>query len=442
MKQKLIICLALCSNTLGTIISSYNTKRVYENNNNNNNNKNGRNILNDGLILKDRSFEKEIGLPTKDIALQKRKLAKPKSRQATRSNSTQPYLVVFGDSLSDNGNQGKPPSPDYWYGRYSNGPVWCEYFAHFNNYTVIDYAYAGATTVGYDKNGFLALKGSPTLPRQVDMYVEAFSDKYKSGALENDIVAFQAGSNNIVNNIINIIVGTADIQELAYDHISNVTMALKKINTFGYKKFLVFGIPSIAHTPLVNSISSYPLGNEIISLLSGKLNAVTDAFNNALNATVNTYNSKFPDEIDWMVYVDLYGLTQTLFTTDVIDNLLFKYPRTGCDIFNLFGKLVSSCVDSNDYGFMDNIHPSTRIHALLGIVVHKIIENPQFAISRDSLNELIVEYNLTEVSNTKNILFNNDTITTGKINVESYNIQSALDNIDKLVADKNKSVRL
>lgn len=38
-------------------------------------------------------------------------------------------VVVFGDSLSDNGNlfaqTGQPPAP-YFQGRFSNGPVWVE----------------------------------------------------------------------------------------------------------------------------------------------------------------------------------------------------------------------------------------------------------------------------------------------------------------------------
>ncbi len=42
------------------------------------------------------------------------------------------YLVVYGDSLSDNGNlygaTGQPPPP-YWNGRVSNGPVAAEIMA-------------------------------------------------------------------------------------------------------------------------------------------------------------------------------------------------------------------------------------------------------------------------------------------------------------------------
>ena len=45
-------------------------------------------------------------------------------------------IVVFGDSLSDNGNlvliEGQPvPDPElYWEGRLSNGPVWVEYLTN------------------------------------------------------------------------------------------------------------------------------------------------------------------------------------------------------------------------------------------------------------------------------------------------------------------------
>ena len=42
-------------------------------------------------------------------------------------------IVVFGDSLSDNGNLYEimkhqlPQSPPYYKGRFSNGPVWVEH---------------------------------------------------------------------------------------------------------------------------------------------------------------------------------------------------------------------------------------------------------------------------------------------------------------------------
>ena len=76
------------------------------------------------------------------------------------SASAQTYnrLVVFGDSLSDNGNLylisggTQPPSPPYYQGRFSSGRVWTELLgfnaANFNGSVTgsINYAFGGSRT--------------------------------------------------------------------------------------------------------------------------------------------------------------------------------------------------------------------------------------------------------------------------------------------------------
>jgi hypothetical protein len=62
--------------------------------------------------------------------------------------------VVFGDSMSDNGNFFRrsfnlyPPDHCYFAGRFSNGPVWVERLAELigGNVQVEDYAFGGAVT--------------------------------------------------------------------------------------------------------------------------------------------------------------------------------------------------------------------------------------------------------------------------------------------------------
>src|SRR5580700_5150096 len=58
-------------------------------------------------------------------------------------------VVVYGDSLSDNGNlfaaTGQPPAP-YFEGRRSNGPVAVEQLATALGVPLHDFAWIGATT--------------------------------------------------------------------------------------------------------------------------------------------------------------------------------------------------------------------------------------------------------------------------------------------------------
>ena len=63
-------------------------------------------------------------------------------------------MVVFGDSLSDNGNLKRRlmifPNSPYWFGRFANGPNWTEYFADRTGLSVQNHAYGGAVAVNHE----------------------------------------------------------------------------------------------------------------------------------------------------------------------------------------------------------------------------------------------------------------------------------------------------
>ena len=87
--------------------------------------------------------------------------------KATAATFSQIY--VFGDSLSDTGNSlkatGIPPSPPYFQGRSSNGPVWSEYLADDLGLTPqqqTNYAFGGANS-GSDNTLVPGLQGLPGL---------------------------------------------------------------------------------------------------------------------------------------------------------------------------------------------------------------------------------------------------------------------------------------
>ena len=113
--------------------------------------------------------------------------------------SAQSYgrLVVFGDSLSDNGNLylasggTQPPSPPYFQGRFSNGRVFTELLgfnpANFNGAVTgsINFAYGGSRT---DNN----VAFPPGMRQQLTTYLG------RGGVFgANDLVSILGGANNI-----------------------------------------------------------------------------------------------------------------------------------------------------------------------------------------------------------------------------------------------------
>lgn len=109
-------------------------------------------------------------------------------------------MFVFGDSLSDIGTLFSltgglvPPTPPYFNGRFSNGPVWVENLAPrlglaFNPST--DFAIGGATS-GNQNVGSLPGASLPGLQQQVDNFVAA----NQAGADPNALYLVWAGAND------------------------------------------------------------------------------------------------------------------------------------------------------------------------------------------------------------------------------------------------------
>ncbi len=110
-------------------------------------------------------------------------------------------MYIFGDSLSDTGNfyvatdGDLPPSPLYFDGRFSNGPVWVEYFARALREPVPLPSILGGTN--HAVNGARAAGESPypvpDLTEQVSSYLLASGGR----ANPDDIFVVWVGANDI-----------------------------------------------------------------------------------------------------------------------------------------------------------------------------------------------------------------------------------------------------
>lgn len=105
-------------------------------------------------------------------------LASPTPLRASSPGS----VVVFGDSLSDNGNgtylltnRTWPEDPAYFNGRFSNGPTWCEYLANSLGKGIQDDAFGGATLDNERVQGYTGSLSDipvPSVFERVDIYLK------------------------------------------------------------------------------------------------------------------------------------------------------------------------------------------------------------------------------------------------------------------------------
>ncbi len=240
-------------------------------------------------------------------------------------------IVVFGDSLSDNGNFYAlyplwVPEEYYYQGRFSNGPVWVEYMAgeDFLDCSLFDNAYAGATTDGVIPPGLLS---------QVNTYVSSGS------IMDNTLFIIWIGANDFLN-------GGVDYEA----SVNNIEVALDELAAFGVVSVLIINLPDLGATPRYVGTQDESIFREL-----------STNFNAALAERINGFRTEHPGIT--IYEFDSYSLLQ-----DIFDNPAdygFTNVRDVCPSF-----YVADNFDNGDgYVFWNQIHPTTEAHEELAIQI-------------------------------------------------------------------------
>jgi phospholipase/lecithinase/hemolysin len=238
-------------------------------------------------------------------------------------------LVVFGDSLSDNGNlfkidSTKVDSQYYYQGRLSNGPVWVEYLAEedFLDCNLVDNAFGGATTDGGSPPGLIS---------QVSAYTG-------SATLEdNTLFAIWIGANDFLN-------GSVDYAKSA----TTVATALEALATFGAEHILILNLPDLGSTPRYLGTPEETGARELSQGFNAELAIIIDAF---LVAHPEVVVYEF----------DVYAFMQAAAMQAAANNpgsYGFTNATQVCPSF----KLADNFDNSGGYIFWDEIHPTTEAH--------------------------------------------------------------------------------
>jgi len=249
------------------------------------------------------------------------------------------WLVVFGDSYSDNGNlyamdNTQVPSATYWQGRFSNGPVWGEYLTDVDllDCTLVDNAYAGAQTSGTTPPGVVqqvaAYTGAATLP-------------------DNALFVIWIGANDFLGG------GTDYVTS-----VDNIETALDALAVYGVENILILNLPDLGATPRMLALGGPSAAGATV---------LAQAFNAELAGAVDDF---IVDNPGITVYeMDIYSLFEDI----VADPSLYGLTNV-TDVSPNF--LVADNFDnSTGYAFWDDVHPTTETHEEIALEVYQLLVN-------------------------------------------------------------------
>ena len=269
-------------------------------------------------------------------------------------------MVVFGDSLSDNGNLYEfmkhqlPLSPPYFEGRFTNGPVWIEllakyYYPNDSKERLLDYAFGGAGVLEDDDSD----DGLFTLRREMDSYFLAHQDK----ADENSLFVVWIGSNNYL-------AVPDDVEKSLYDVNLGIQHGLQRLIDKGAKHIMVANLPDLGRIPAARDFDAV----EVLSHLAKHHNDI-------LAKNVAELQSRYPD-IQWiyldirkgldemMAYPQRYGFSNI--TGTCYEEVTRTTSRSVLKMVSTIKPKSDGKGDAcNGYLFFDPVHPSAQAHQIL-----------------------------------------------------------------------------
>ncbi|OMH84524.1 Thermolabile hemolysin [Zancudomyces culisetae] len=343
--------------------------------------------------------------------------------------------LIFGDSISDIGNANRTVDPQgvpYWKGRFSNGPVWNEYFAKWSNHILINYAFGGAVSNNTAIHIFdHQMPKVPDTLQQIDTFNATFGGKFSDDVLSNDIAVVEIGGNDIFDAVDGLRDGTLNPDAYSTSVSSSIGAAVSKLVNMGYKKFFIPNIPDISSIPAAHDASFF--ARMILRGLVAEINVKT-------NRILSNMQKNPSLGIQYIKTLDLFNLIDKIQEPEISSALGVINAKAPCYVMDSKFKVTKSCEDSDKYAFIDIIHPTTRVHALLGAIASTILQEGSFDGTTKSILGLIFKHNLINISSLKNPLYNIDIHNTGVTNIPTYDVKKSQDNASKIIYDANNDL--
>jgi phospholipase/lecithinase/hemolysin len=249
-------------------------------------------------------------------------------------------FVVFGDSLSDNGNTlaaAGVPQPPYYDGRWTDGPNWVDYFARLAQLP---------PATAYLRNGGtnFAVGGStsPLLGVQITAYLAANGGH----ANKDDLYAVWIGGNDFRAGV------------NASTTVDAIQAGLALLRSAGAERIILLDMPDISLTPDVIAAGG-----------------ATDQAAKQFVTNVNTnLRARAPLEAFLLGIKLTYVDVNEIFTQIVERPVRFGFSNSTGAAFNPATGVEQPNPDS--YVFWDGFHPTTRAHYLAAWTVFQRDDAP------------------------------------------------------------------
>lgn len=282
-------------------------------------------------------------------------------------------IVVFGDSLSDNGNLYEymkhqlPLSPPYYEGRFTNGPVWVElltkalypsdWHAH-----LLDYAFGGAGVLV--ENGDFDDDTLFTLGHEIDSYLLV----HQNQADEHSLFVVWMGANNYL--------AVPDEMDSTINAVNQgIKTSLQRLVDRGAKHILVINLPDLGNTPAAHDFEA-----------TEELTYCAKTHNVVLAKNISQLQVDNPN-VQWLLF-DVDQLFASVMDdpsqfgfsniTETCYEELLDVPSSK-SVLNMVASVHPHKLNAkkacDGYFFFDPVHPSASAHSLMSDRILDLLRN-------------------------------------------------------------------
>ncbi len=269
--------------------------------------------------------------------------------------SAQSYnrLVVFGDSLSDNGNLyavtggTQPLSPPYYQGRFSNGPVFTELLGFNAGRYAAGAPVSGSINLAFGGARTDTAASPPGMRNQLAAYLGG------GGTFgRNDLVSVLGGANNIFQAFPAAAASPSTAQatmgSVATAAAADINTIVNSIAAAGAGTILVTNLPRMGITPQFSASNIGASG-------SGLADFAGTTFNSALLSNLTATAAARPGTN--IILMDLYKISDPL----AANPGRFGLTNVTAPCFNG----VTVCATPDTYLYWDGVHPTAAGHRLI-----------------------------------------------------------------------------